>query len=255
MAQTISPPGLSVTRRSDDYFFVYMAIVCAAVAFIGFAPTYWVPLLAGRLGVDPIIHAHAVFFFAWSVFFVCQSWLAASGQLRSHRRVGLIGVSLATAMTLIGLVTAIHRMHWAAGLGQAEAGKAFSIVPISTVLFFAGAFTAAVVAARRRDWHQRLMLVAAISILDAPIARWFIVFLAPVAPAGPPPVVVDLGPALIALLILVFAMFIDWRRLGRVHPAYVYGALGYAGLKVLQIPISESAAWLAVATWLMGFGG
>ncbi len=147
-------------------------------------------------------------------------------------------------------------MHWAAGIGHAEAGKAFAIVPVATVLFFAVAFIGAVANVHRPDWHTRLMLVAAVSILDAPIARWFITFLAPAGPLppGPPPVAVDLGPSLVALLLLVLAMAIDWRKLGRPHTAYVIGAGAYAVMKVVQVPISTTAAWHAVATWLMAFG-
>jgi len=256
MADTFPTPAPMAARTTDDYFFLYMATVCAAVAFMGFAPTYWLPLVSGRLNAHPVIHLHAAVFFAWSVYFVGQSWLAASGRLRSHRKLGLIGVSLATAMTMVGINAAINRMHWAASLGLIDAGKSFAIVPISTILFFASAFIASVANARRRDWHKRLMLVAAISILDAPIARWFVVFLAPPdAPPGPPPVAVDLGPSLIALLILIFAMVVDRRRIGKFHGAYLYGALGYIAMKVLQVPISESSAWHATAAWLMRLGG
>jgi hypothetical protein len=255
MVETVQQPALPEARFSEDHFFFYMAVACAAVAFVGFAPTYWVPLLNGRLSVHPLIHLHAVIFFGWSVFFVYQSWLAASGRLRSHRRAGMIGVSLATAMVLVGIGTAINRMHWATGLGQADAGKTFAIVPIGSVLYFAVLLTAAVVSARHRDWHKRLMLVAAISILNAAIARWFIVFLAPEAPAGPPPVAVDLGPSFVALLMLLLAMFVDWRRYGRPHAAFVLGTVGYVAIKVLQVPFSETPAWHAIATGFMHLGG
>jgi hypothetical protein len=105
------------------------------------------------------------------------------------------------------------------------------------------------------DWHKRLMLVAAISILDAPIARWFITFLAPPdLPPGPPPVAVDLGPSLVALLILLVAMLLDWRRRGRLHPAYAIGAGAYVLLKIVQVPLSQTQAWHAFAGWLMTLG-
>ena len=47
----------------------------------GFAPTYFLPLTKGSLSATPVIHAHGIIFFAWSLFFVFQSWLAASGRL------------------------------------------------------------------------------------------------------------------------------------------------------------------------------
>lgn len=255
MEETIGKTTFISDDSQEKRFFFSMSVVCAAVAFLGFTPTYWIPLLTGRLTIHPIIHLHGAVFFAWSLFLVRQTWLATTGRLVAHRRNGLIGVTLATAITVVGLFTAINRMQWAAGLGHAEAGRAFAIVPVSTILFFATAFAAAVALTRHRDWHKRLMLVAAISVLDAPIARWFITFLAPAGPLppGPPPVAVDLGPSLIAFLLMATAMAFDWRKLGRVHSAYLIGAGAYALVKIFQVPISTTAAWHAVATWLMGF--
>jgi hypothetical protein len=228
-----------------------MALACAMVAFAGFVPTYWMPLVAGTLRAPPVIHLHAAIFFLWSLFIVLQAWLAASRRIARHRAVGLVGVSLATAMTIFGILAAINRMHWAASLGLAEAGRAFAIVPIAAILFFAVTFAFAVGNVRRPDWHKRLMLVAATSILDAPIARWFITFLAPAGPPGPPPVAVDLGPSLVALLLLAIAMVSDWRRQGRLHPAYIAGAGAFCLLKIVQVPASETPAWHAFASWLM----
>lgn len=255
MEETIGKATFIPDESHEKRFFFSMSVACAAIAFLGFAPTYWIPLLTGKLTIHPIIHLHGAVFFAWSLFLVRQTWLATTGRLVAHRRNGLIGVTLATAMTIFGLFTAINRMQWAAGLGHAEAGRAFAIVPVSTILFFATTFAAAVVFARQRDWHKRLMLVAAISVLDAPIARWFITFLAPAGPLppGPPPVAVDLGPSLVAFLLMAVAMLFDWRRLGRPHTAYLIGGGAYVLIKVIQVPISTTATWHAVAAWLMTF--
>lgn len=87
-----------VSRRASAgtrYFYVYMALSCAAVAFLGFAPTYWWPMAHGAFHGSPIIHVHGWIFFAWSLFIVWQSWLAASGQVARHRAMGMIGVSFA----------------------------------------------------------------------------------------------------------------------------------------------------------------
>jgi hypothetical protein len=65
---------------ATDRFYARMAVVCLAVGVIGFAPTYWVPLLRGGLDVPPLAHAHALVFYGWLLLFVRQSALAASGQ-------------------------------------------------------------------------------------------------------------------------------------------------------------------------------
>lgn len=238
-----------------DKFYVYMAITCATVAFLGFAPTYWMGLLKGGFAAHPVIHIHAIVFFAWALFFVMQTWLTASRQIASHRAMGLVAISLATLMTVLGVLAAISSMRSAAALGLAEQGKAFAIVPIGSIAFFVAVFAAAVANVRRTEWHKRLMIVAGVSILDAPIARWFMTFFAPPGAVGPPPVAVDMGPSLIAFLILVAAMVFDWRTGGRPHPAYLISGAAYVAWKVLQVPVSETQAWQAIAGFILGLAG
>ena len=229
------------------YFYLHMALACAAVAFLGFAPTYFVPMARGSLAIPPVLHIHGIVFFAWSVFFVFQAWLASSGQIARHRSVGLVGVSLATAMTIFGFLAAVASMKRAVAVGQADAGIAFSIVPLSGILFFAVVFALGISAVRRPETHKRLMLLAGISILDAAIARWFMTFLAPPGPPGPPPVVVAIPPALLACLLLVVAMVHDWRTRGRPHRVYVIGGIVLVAIKLLNLPVSETHAWHAFA--------
>jgi hypothetical protein len=227
------------------YFYLHMALACAATAFLGFAPTYFVPLAHRTFSASPVIHFHGLLFFTWSLYFVLQTGLAASGRVVNHRSLGIVGVSLATAMTIFGFLASVTSMKHAAALGQTDAGIAFSIVPMSGIAFFAVVFVLAIM--NSPEIHKRLMLLAAVSILDAPIARWFITFLAPPGPPGPPPVPVTIGPAVVASLLLVVAMVRDWRTEGRVHPVYICGTLALLALKVLNWPISESTAWHSFA--------
>jgi hypothetical protein len=224
-----------------------MALACAAVAFLGFAPTYFVPMARGSLAIPPALHIHGVVFFTWSVFFVLQAWLASSERVARHRSVGLIGVSLATAMTIFGFLAAVASMKRAVAVGQSDAAIAFSIVPLSGILFFAVVFALGVAAVRQPETHKRLMLLAGISILDAAVARWFLTFLAPPGPPGPPPVIVTIPPAFIAYLLLVVAIVHDWRTRGRPHAVYVIGGIALVAVKLLSLPISETHAWHALA--------
>ena len=87
----------AVVASPARYFYPGMALACAAVAFLGFAPTFFLPLAAGKFSAPASVHVHGIVFFAWSLYFVFQAWLPVSGQTGRHRSVGLIGVSLATA--------------------------------------------------------------------------------------------------------------------------------------------------------------
>ena len=228
-------------------FYFHMAVACAAVAFLGFAPTYFVPLATGKFSAPPSVHVHGIVFFTWSVFFVFQAWLAASGNVARHRSVGIIGVSLATAMTIFGFLAGVSAMKRSALVGQADAGIAFAIVPWSGILFFAIVFAIGIAMVRRPEVHKRLMLLTGISVLDAAVARWFLTFLAPPGPPGPPPVAVTIPPAFVAYLLLVVAMVHDWRTRGRPHAVYVIGGIVLVAIKLLNLPISTTHAWHAFA--------
>ncbi|MFL6792976.1 MAG: hypothetical protein ACJ8EE_17580 [Bradyrhizobium sp.] len=229
------------------HFYFYMALSCMAVAFVGFAPTYWVPIAKGSIPPMPVVHFHGLLFFAWMLYFVFQTWLAASGRIARHRTVGMIGVSLATAMTIFGFLVAVNAMKRSAAAGLTDEGIAFAIVPLSGILFFAVVFTIAVANVRRPETHKRLMLLAAISLLDAAVARWFLTFLAPPGPPGPPPVPVTIAPAFVAYLLLVVAIVFDCRTRGRPHAVYLYGGAALIAVKLLNWPISVTSAWHSFA--------
>jgi len=245
LIDTSSPRALA--HPQTGYFYFYMALACTAVAFLGFAPTYWLPVMSRSFSASPVIHFHGLLFFAWSLYFAFQTWLAASGKITRHRAIGMIGVSLATAMTIFGFLAAVNAMKRSAAAGLTNEGIAFAIVPLSGIFFFAVVVMLAIANIRRPETHKRLMLLAAISLLDAAVARWFLTFLAPPGPAGPPPVPVTIPPALVAYLLLVVAIVRDWRINGRVHPVYLYGGTALIAVKLLNWPISVSSFWHAFA--------
>jgi len=235
------------TASPARYFYFHMALACTAVAFLGFAPTYWLPMARGSFPSIPVIHFHGMLFFVWTLYFAFQTWLAASGRVTRHRTIGMIGVSLATAMTIFGFLAAVSAMKRAAEIGMTDAGVAFAIVPLSGILFFAVVFSLAVANTRRPEMHKRLMLLAGISILDAAVARWFLTFLAPAGAVGPPPIEITIAPALVAYLLLVVAIVHDWRRQGRPHPVYIYGGAALVAIKLLNLLISATPAWHSLA--------
>src|SRR5712664_319945 len=113
-----------VATSHARYFYFYMALACIAVAFLGFAPTYWLPLASGSFSSTPVVHFHGLLFFAWTLYFAFQTWLAASGRTARHRMLGMIGVSLATMMTIFGFFAAVNAMKRSAAMGLTDEGIA-----------------------------------------------------------------------------------------------------------------------------------
>ncbi len=151
---TITGTTLHDRAARRPRFYLWSAIAMTATAFLGFVPTFWVPLAQGipeRIGVLTI---HALLFFGWTLLLIYQTWLAASGNIARHRDVGLIGVSLATAMTIFGALAAINAANRAIAAHFADGGEAFMIVPMASILSFAVLVTAAIVNVRRSELAQ-----------------------------------------------------------------------------------------------------
>lgn len=253
--------GARVLERSQ--FFFYMAVWCCLTAFAGFAPTFWLPMAHGVTMASPLITIHGIVFSGWMVFFVLQTWLVASGRTAKHRAAGLFGISLASVMTIFGFIAAIQRVRDAAGVGALNAGLAFEILPVWHIVFFAALVALAIMNIRRPDWHGRLMLVATISMLDAPLARLYFYFVTfhrhmpvPVGLPPHPPVLRGITPWEIALdVYLVVLILYDWRTRGRPHPATLYGAGAIVLLELLEAPISHTMAWHGIAGWIVALAG
>ena len=232
-----------------------MAAVCLAVAVVGFSPTYWIPLFRGTLEVPAISHVHAAVFYGWTGLFLLQTWLIGSRRFSRHRELGVFGVALATTMLFVGMAAAIVSLKQSTAEGFGAAARAFTIVPVSGILFFAGLFTVALLQVRKLETHKRLMLVATVSLLQAAVGRWFLLFLAPAsaagAPVSPPPVFVSIMPGLISDLLIVAAMIYDRKTIGRVHPAYWVAGGALFAVQLLRVPMSTTAAWTQIANWLL----
>ena len=269
MTTTITASTQHEGATGRPRFYLWMASAMAATAFLGFVPTFWVPLAQGipqRIGVLAI---HGILFFGWTLLLIYQSWLAVSGKIARHRDIGMIGVSLATAMTIFGTLAAINATQRAIAANYADGGVAFMIVPMAAMLSFAVLVIAAIANVRRSDWHKRLLISATAVILDAAIARPFIAYLVMGGnippfegtvglaglPGPPPPVAGVLPPALVAELFIVAGMVYDWRTRGKVHPAYLWAGGFALAVQLLKIPFSGTAAWHGMARWLISLAG
>ncbi|HXG88856.1 MAG TPA: hypothetical protein VNJ02_11005 [Vicinamibacterales bacterium] len=244
-----------VAAAASHQFYVRIAAACVAVAFIGFAPTYWLPMFRGTLNVPAISHVHAAVFYGWTLLFFTQTWLVANRKMTRHREWGVVGVALATAMFFIGMAAAITSLKQSTADGFGEAVRAFTILPVSGIVFFLVLFTLALLKVKTLETHKRLMLVATVSLLQAAVGRWFLIFLAPVTvgggPVSPPPVFVTVLPGLVSDLLIVAAMLYDRRTIGRVHPVYWIAGGALVALQVLRVPLSATAGWHAFANWLL----
>lgn len=251
----------AIARPNEDRIYVVLAALCAAVAFTGFAGTYWLQLPGGTFVGAPLVHFHGLLFSVWALFFLWQAVLIANRRNANHRAWGLAGIALASFMVFTGTAVAIAGLQYRIANGQAEAGRAFLVVPLTAIWLFAGFVIAAMVRRRSADWHKRFMVIANANLIGAAIARFFFLAFTGGGPGmrpglGPPATpATALIPSLLAYAVILLAMLYDWRTRGRVHPAYVWGLGISVAVIVLRGPLSGTESWSGFADFLARFSG
>ena len=224
-----------VPRRSDDGFFLWSAFAMAAVLVAGFS----LHLAAGRssFGAPLYVHAHAFVFFGWVAIYCSQAVFATREPLWLHRRLGWIAVGWVVAMVVAGVAVIVLRIR----AGQAPfffRPQHFLIANPLIILLFAGLTTAAVRMRRHTDWHRRLHMCAMIALLGPGFGRLL-----------PMPLLIPWAyqaANLPGLIFLIAGMVADYRRDGRVHPAWWWGLGAILGVMLVTELIVYSPLGTAI---------
>jgi len=249
--ETVGVIGSTVRR---ERFYFHMAVACALVAFIGFAPSYWVPMGQGALSKPLFLHVHGAIFFGWTLLFVYQSWLGVSGQTAKHREIGLLGVAWATAVAFMAVIAAYlaDHMHLAQGATPNDIAPALAAA-LGNLAGFVPFIVLALCNTRRPDVHKRAMLVATIALLDAPVVRWLNLLNPPVSLAERLSVA-PLHAALLADLLFLFPLIHDWRTRGRPHAVTLVGTLWVVAADVGRFTIGTMPAWQSLTRAFLSAG-
>ncbi|HSC78414.1 MAG TPA: hypothetical protein VLB32_07610 [Candidatus Acidoferrales bacterium] len=225
--------------KSDRWFFGGMGVAAAITVFVGFAPTYFLKDMLGGPPLTPLRHVHGFLFTSWIVLLIAQTSLIAVRRTDVHRRLGVAGGVLATAMVIVGTTLAVEVVRRGTAPPGLGSPLAFFAVPLFDMLMFAGLAGCGLYYRRQPETHKRLMLLATIAILGAAIARW--------------PYVAGTGPLVFFGLtdLFIFAGWLyDFKTRGKVHPAFLWGGLALIASQPLRLAIAGTDAWLAFAGWV-----
>lgn len=231
---TLAGPTAKATR--DEPFFLTMAIVMAAVIVAGFAMN----LAMGRssFALPLVYHVHAFVFFGWVALYLLQNTLVATGSVALHRRLGWIAVVWMPAMVVMGVLMTLTAVRTHGGPSFFALNEFIIGNPLA-LLCFAGLVTSAILLRRRTAWHRRLMFCS-MAILTGPgfgrllptpfmipWSWWVVGFAAP-------------------LIFPLIGMLADFRRVGRVHPAWLWGAGAFVATHLVSEVIAFSPVGLAI---------
>src|SRR3984885_14886074 len=88
------------------YFYFCMSLLIAVVVVYGFSHTIGENLLHASPIPPFILTIHAIVFPGWVLFFILQTALVRSRNVRLHRTLGWFGLAFAAGVLVIGYLTA-----------------------------------------------------------------------------------------------------------------------------------------------------
>jgi hypothetical protein len=231
-------------RAADHRFYVGSAIVSLALVIVAFGPGL-IDASSRRGPLTPLAALHAMTFTGWLVLYLVQTVLASTGNVRLHRRLGVVGIVLAVLMMIVGYRTTIEMVRRGFDLsgdleriGPVMLQTSFQLCGLP---LFGGLVLAAVLYRRRPDVHKRLMwLTIPGTLIGAPVVH-------AIGHFGLPNVVAPLAN----LSLLAANPLYDRAAHGRMHPVSLWGSVFFVVLaNVLAVVVSPSPTWQRFVLWL-----
>lgn len=217
--------------------------LCAAIVF-GFARTFYLRPWFDLPPLTRAAHVHGFLSTLWILLHFTQAKLIALHRVDWHRTLGVF-------TAIVGAITFLQAGDFA--ITAIEAGRAppgrvpreFLSVSLGTTFMFGLFLFAGIFMRKRREWHKRFMLLATIVLVLPAIGRFDGLLY---AHFGTPRTVL---PLVVSAIFVAWAWVHDWRKLGRVHPAMLYGG----PFLLIAIPfrawVGTTAAWQPFAEWVL----
>jgi hypothetical protein len=233
-------PRILTVRRRERLFYLGMAVAILITVFAGFSRSYFLKAQFGTPPLSTLLHVHGLVFTSWILLFLAQTSLVAARRTDIHRRLGVFGGVLAALLLILGTATAIIRVKAGSAPIPGVPPLVFLAIPFFDMVVFAILVGGAFYYRHRANVHKRLMTLATIALLSAPIARLPFEFMK----LGPPAFFGLTDLFIVALVVYDLAI---WKH---IHRATLWGGLLVVASQPLRLMISGTAAWMAFAGWL-----
>lgn len=235
------------TVRADRQYASWIVGGILLVVLAGFSRSFFLLPVFGSQphwgAKEPLYIFHGFVFSSWFALLAVQTYLIRARSIRLHRRLGYAGICLAAAIVVVGMYAALHAANRPTGFTDVPIPPdQFLIVPVSDITLFAVFFGLAVAFRKQSGRHKRFMLLASISLLDAPIAR--LPLMMPALPSWT-------ETAILSVMVIAMAIW-DYDSRGRVRPETLVGGATIVLLNHFALDIGAQPAWLQVSHALMG---
>jgi hypothetical protein len=148
-----------------------MSLLMTAVVVSGFSLTMGARIIHPKTPPPTILYIHAFVFYGWLAFFILQSALVRTHNVRVHRTLGWFGVALGVVIPVLGISTAITMNRIKMMANPASDAAAFMLVPFNDIVCFTTAFALAIYWRKKPEFHRRLILIASCALTAAAWGR------------------------------------------------------------------------------------
>jgi hypothetical protein len=213
-------------------YFVAAAIGIIFVVLIGFSVD--LPLLPHLGSLSLLVQVHGIVMLTWIALFFTQALLVARHRVDLHMRLGIFGAALAVALLVVDSATLIVACrlgghHMPPGVSP----ERFFALGFFNLATFAILICSAILLRKHSAWHKRLMLLAALLLLDAALARFINAYTS-----------WTVDPSTIRDLLIFACIAVDTWRHRRLHAAFVAGGLLVFANDYLANWAAATTAWL-----------
>jgi hypothetical protein len=224
--------------RYDNLFVSVMVALLLVTVLLGFARTYFLAGVFRAPLPNTLIHIHGAVFTSWMLLLIVQTSLVSARRVDIHRKLGLFGFSLACLMVILGVLAATDALaRNFVPPGAPFDAKTFYSIPIGGMLIFSTLIYFAYRMRQNPAVHKRLILIATVAMMDAPLGR--------IAVVNQSHLLADLW----CFSFLVFIVLYDWWSTGKVYRATIWASLFVIVASELRVPIGMTSPWHAFATW------
>jgi hypothetical protein len=155
----------------DKYFYFSMSLLVAAVVIYGFSHTVSQNLIHPREPRPVLLYIHAAVFSGWLLFFILQSALIRTHNLRLHRTLGWFGAALGAAIIFFGVAISVTMARFNTAVLHQPYAEAFMAIPLWDITCFTITFSLAILWRKKPEFHRRLILVASCALTAAAWGR------------------------------------------------------------------------------------
>ena len=224
----------------DKYFYFLMSLLIAGVVVYGFSHTVNHNLIHATPLRPWVLWVHGAVFSSWVVFFIFQSALVRTHNVKLHRRTGWFGAGLGVVIPVLGISTAIVMDRFDFLHFHYADSKTFFAIQLCDIVSFTTVFWLAIYWRRKPELHRRLVLIATCVLTSAAFGRFPMIPLA-WAYSG-----VD------ALILLGVARDLIINR--RIHAVYLYAlpALIVWQTLAVQMWLHHPAWWVRITNAIIG---